>query len=169
MMLVVYVIVIDLYCFVCSIQFSSLCVFKLCCNAVTDRYVCAFFFFFFKQKTAYEMRISDWSSDVALPICIQAHILAETTVGIAQGISTAARNRPRPGRWASRVSAMTRPSSVSRETETTAKTTVLPTARPHSRSSARSRSLSSPTDRQAAGCGREGRGKGRKRRGWEKM
>src|SRR3546814_8723380 len=27
------------------------------------RYVCCFFFFF-KQKTAYEMRISDWSSDV---------------------------------------------------------------------------------------------------------
>src|SRR3546814_8173049 len=26
--------------------------------------VCAFFVFFFKQKTAYEMRISDWSSDV---------------------------------------------------------------------------------------------------------
>src|SRR3546814_7167067 len=28
--------------------------------------------FFFKQKTAYEMRISDWSSDVALPICAAA-------------------------------------------------------------------------------------------------
>src|SRR3546814_8768177 len=30
-------------------------------------YLCGFvycFFFFFKQKTAYEMRISDWSSDV---------------------------------------------------------------------------------------------------------
>src|SRR3546814_7077603 len=29
-------------------------------------YVCCvhLFFFFFKQKTAYEMRISDWSSDV---------------------------------------------------------------------------------------------------------
>src|SRR3546814_3101163 len=27
-------------------------------------YVCRVFFFFFKQKTAYEMRISDWSSDV---------------------------------------------------------------------------------------------------------
>src|SRR3546814_5814238 len=27
------------------------------------QFVC-FFFFFFKQKTAYEMRISDWSSDV---------------------------------------------------------------------------------------------------------
>src|SRR3546814_8342548 len=25
---------------------------------------CVFFIFFFKQKTAYEMRISDWSSDV---------------------------------------------------------------------------------------------------------
>src|SRR3546814_7408683 len=25
---------------------------------------CSFYFFFFKQKTAYEMRISDWSSDV---------------------------------------------------------------------------------------------------------
>src|SRR3546814_5852686 len=27
-------------------------------------YLCFFIFFFFKQKTAYEMRISDWSSDV---------------------------------------------------------------------------------------------------------
>src|SRR3546814_8225775 len=26
--------------------------------------LCVFFVFFFKQKTAYEMRISDWSSDV---------------------------------------------------------------------------------------------------------
>src|SRR3546814_7077563 len=26
--------------------------------------ICVFSFFFFKQKTAYEMRISDWSSDV---------------------------------------------------------------------------------------------------------
>src|SRR3546814_7865411 len=26
--------------------------------------LCSLFFFFFKQKTAYEMRISDWSSDV---------------------------------------------------------------------------------------------------------
>src|SRR3546814_5456419 len=27
-------------------------------------FLCYLFFFFFKQKTAYEMRISDWSSDV---------------------------------------------------------------------------------------------------------
>src|SRR3546814_2167418 len=30
--------------------------------------VCFIVFCFFKQKTAYEMRISDWSSDGALPI-----------------------------------------------------------------------------------------------------
>src|SRR3546814_13052381 len=32
--------------------------------------VCVYVFFFFKQKTAYEMRISDWSSDCALPILV---------------------------------------------------------------------------------------------------
>src|SRR3546814_5749644 len=31
---------------------------------VTILVCCGSFFFFFKQKTAYEMRISDWSSDV---------------------------------------------------------------------------------------------------------
>src|SRR3546814_9537295 len=31
---------------------------------VLDSDVCLFFLFFFKQKTAVEMRISDWSSDV---------------------------------------------------------------------------------------------------------
>src|SRR3546814_1321604 len=34
------------------------CVFRVNCGFVND------LFFFFKQKTAYEMRISDWSSDV---------------------------------------------------------------------------------------------------------
>src|SRR3546814_12466398 len=32
-----------------------------------------FFFFFFKQKTAYEMRISDWSSDVCSSDLPQIH------------------------------------------------------------------------------------------------
>src|SRR3546814_8554953 len=36
-----------------------------------------FLFFFFKQKTAYELRISDWSSTCALPIS-QAELLAES-------------------------------------------------------------------------------------------
>src|SRR3546814_6918215 len=31
---------------------------------MVDGFVFIFFVFFFKQKTAYEMRISDWSSDV---------------------------------------------------------------------------------------------------------
>src|SRR3546814_9641175 len=34
----------------------------LCLTAVC--YFSSYLFFFFKQKTAYEMRISDWSSDV---------------------------------------------------------------------------------------------------------
>src|SRR3546814_9672857 len=37
----------------------------LVCVFYIDCFVCGiYFFFFFKQKTAYEMRISDWSSDV---------------------------------------------------------------------------------------------------------
>src|SRR3546814_19182555 len=36
-------------------------------------YICCIsFFFFFKQKTAYEMRISDWSSDVCSSDLIKA-------------------------------------------------------------------------------------------------
>src|SRR3546814_1712573 len=42
-------------------------------------YFYVFFSFFCKQKTAYEMRISDWSSDVALPICSLAIQPATTT------------------------------------------------------------------------------------------
>src|SRR3546814_4078713 len=39
--------------------------------------------FFFKQKTAYEMRISDWSSTCALPIwcCRQVRAAVECTEG----------------------------------------------------------------------------------------
>src|SRR3546814_6320296 len=37
--------------------------------------------FFFKQKTAYEMRISDWSSECALPI-------SAVTCGVATGADT---------------------------------------------------------------------------------
>src|SRR3546814_5805552 len=41
----------------CFTQSSLLSVVAVC-------FLCPFIFFFFKQKTAYEMRISDWSSDV---------------------------------------------------------------------------------------------------------
>src|SRR3546814_6665703 len=57
MNLVLYIVVvflqISLYCFVCFV--GLLCLF--------NRFVFVLFFFF-KQKTAYDMRISDWSSDV---------------------------------------------------------------------------------------------------------
>src|SRR3546814_8375791 len=43
----------------------SLLSITICCLFVQLFFcVCLFVFFFFKQKTAYEMRISDWSSDV---------------------------------------------------------------------------------------------------------
>src|SRR3546814_7409409 len=35
-----------------------------CCLVFGVLFISVVFFFFFKQKTAYEMRISDWSSDV---------------------------------------------------------------------------------------------------------
>src|SRR3546814_1426607 len=36
------------------------------------------YFFFFKQKTAYEMRISDWSSDVCSSDLVLQHLLVMT-------------------------------------------------------------------------------------------
>src|SRR3546814_9456760 len=36
----------------------------LCCSSGDGLCISGYDFFFFKQKTAYEMRISDWSSDV---------------------------------------------------------------------------------------------------------
>src|SRR3546814_18852935 len=50
------------------------------------------FFFFFKQKTAYEMRISDWSSDVCSsdlehrgdPVRVSQHAEVEVDLGALQ-------------------------------------------------------------------------------------
>src|SRR3546814_1238759 len=53
-----------------------------CCDGRI--YCCISVFFFFKQKTAYEMRISDWSSDV----CSSDLAAAETSVGAAPVDST---------------------------------------------------------------------------------
>src|SRR3546814_3141572 len=44
-------------------------------------YLSLYFFFFFKQKTAYEMRISDWSSDV----CSSDLLVAVADVAQADG------------------------------------------------------------------------------------
>src|SRR3546814_9797908 len=48
----------------------------LCCGYYVVLLVvfgCVFVVFFFKQKTAYEMRISDWSSDVCSSDLLQQH------------------------------------------------------------------------------------------------
>src|SRR3546814_7020434 len=44
-----------------------MCLFSMCVL------ICCLFVFFFKQKTAYEMRISDWSSDVCSSDLPAAH------------------------------------------------------------------------------------------------
>src|SRR3546814_7550392 len=63
-----------MYLFVCYMCVLWLCWFVL--------YVCCDIFFFFKQKTAYEMRISDWISDVCasdLPVLLLRAGTAEQT------------------------------------------------------------------------------------------
>src|SRR3546814_8742246 len=55
-------------------------------NCRDFRLLCAFFFF--KQKTAYELRISDWSSDVCssdLASRVRRDIQAPVTVAVAAG------------------------------------------------------------------------------------
>src|SRR3546814_9630996 len=55
----------NLYRYSCCIDFSV--------------FYCILFVFFFKQKTAYEMRISDWSSDVcSSDLCSGSFLLAES-------------------------------------------------------------------------------------------
>src|SRR3546814_10093432 len=51
-------------------------VFTLVCNYKSNSDVIVFFFFF-KQKTAYEMRISDWSSDVCSSDLIDRSMLGD--------------------------------------------------------------------------------------------
>src|SRR3546814_20802847 len=69
-----------------------------------------FFFFFFKQKTAYEMRISDWSSDVCSSDLKPGSLLDENPW------STLSENQHSPAmlRLASSVRATTKPSHAAR-------------------------------------------------------
>ena len=61
-------------------------------------------------------------------LSIHPHILAETIVGIAQGMRIAARTRPRPRNLALSTSATTMPRIVSQVTEITVNRTVFQTA-----------------------------------------
>src|SRR3546814_6417815 len=53
------------------------------CLYIVD--VCTSCFYFFKQKSAYEMRISDWSSDVCSSDLLEGQRLRE--LGIGEGVS----------------------------------------------------------------------------------
>src|SRR3546814_20208572 len=76
------------------------------------------FVFFFKQKTAYEMRISDWSSDVCssdLPLCV-------APISFIASNSTPTYSRPGTpspmSGWRSRTAAMPSPVSGSSHCDT---------------------------------------------------
>src|SRR3546814_12245573 len=59
----------------------------VCCIAVLLALCLLCIFFFFKQKTAYEMRISDWSSDVCssdLPAARREQAVQETALAAQQ-------------------------------------------------------------------------------------
>src|SRR3546814_11647676 len=67
-------------------------------SAVYLRYVILEIIFFFKQKTAYEMRISDWSSDVCssdLRRNLVGIALAGLLVGVDDHLALARRQRHR--------------------------------------------------------------------------
>src|SRR3546814_11521423 len=71
----------------------------ICQDVVVLLYFILVFVFFFKQKTAYEMRISDWSSDVCSSDLIVLAALAERlqrgeVVGIAEPFALAFVQRP---------------------------------------------------------------------------
>src|SRR3546814_18341787 len=55
-------------------------------------YIC-FVFFFFKQKTAYEMRISDWSSDV----CSSDLAVVDGAIGIREAAGAVTSDAVRSG------------------------------------------------------------------------
>src|SRR3546814_14460566 len=57
-----------------------------------DAIVCLDFIFFFKQKTAYEMRISDWSSDVcSSDLVAEAELARDLARGAGHQLHHAAR------------------------------------------------------------------------------
>src|SRR3546814_1579612 len=66
------------------------------------------YFFFFKQKTAYEMRISDWSSDVCSSDLLDPGLVADDVVAILDR-ADAADVEPDAGIEFQRVAAGRRP------------------------------------------------------------
>src|SRR3546814_10438213 len=80
------------------IVITVLCLYFLC-SVVRVFFV----FFFFKQKTAYEMRISDWSSDVC-----SSDLWHRTADGCQ---ANRPKGRGRRSQWRNRAASMQRPAS----------------------------------------------------------
>src|SRR3546814_7667879 len=72
-------------------QFTLVCVY----------FTCLVLFFFFKQKTAYEMRISDWSSDVCSSDLIDRPMLGPAFLLAGRRRGKAAKQRGAFGRLGS--------------------------------------------------------------------
>src|SRR3546814_5369540 len=62
---------------------------------------CVVYFLYFKHKTAYEMRISDWSSDVCSPDLLSATCTLPTPAICAASLATASTPEPATSRWTS--------------------------------------------------------------------
>ncbi len=92
--------------------------------AVSGLAVQAIFWLIRPRLRKMSFKMPNWS------LSIQAHILADTMVGMAQGIKMAARTRPRPGKLAFSTSATIRPSTVSIETDRRVNRSVFQTAPP---------------------------------------
>src|SRR3546814_10375149 len=63
----------------CDICILFVMCFLLCLLSTCDLCCLVIYFFFFKQKTAYEMRISDWNSDVCSSDLLLADVGAKMT------------------------------------------------------------------------------------------
>src|SRR3546814_1307303 len=79
------------------------------------------FFFFFKQKTAYEMRISDWSSDVCSSDLLDANeidfIITDINMPVMDGITFIKELRKKPKNKATPVLILTTESSQAKKQE----------------------------------------------------
>src|SRR3546814_11668267 len=88
---------------------------------------CLVFFFFFKQKTAYEMRISDWSSDVCSSDLrsppssgASRHLLPQAGEGLAIGLPRAGEGcsggSARPSWFEEKASGRSHPYTITKPT-----------------------------------------------------
>src|SRR3546814_1985704 len=81
-----------------TVLISGMLVVVLLCEQCVVFDFCCFWFFFFKQKTAYEMRIMDWSSDVCSSDLAGAPRAAgKGLAGRIAGQATACGDRTEPG------------------------------------------------------------------------